>query len=212
MIDTIIIDRGHATLSPDGKYVTPGKQFIFPDKLHVYEGKENQKYAECLAKKAEHLGFKIQYTVNPSDPSDPSLITRVLKANDSKYRKTSLYISLHNNAGGGEGTEVFTSVGQTLSDKFAQGVISEIKKTLPNRKIRADIKDGDDDKEEQFYVLRKTNMPAMLIEFGFFDNKNDYVYLSNPEIIDKMCEAVINGVVNTLIALYGKEAWETRNY
>lgn len=214
MIDTIIIDRGHATLDDKGRYVTPGKQAIFADGTHVYEGRENQKYAECLAKKAEALGFKVQFTVSPTDPSDPSLVTRVLKANASKYRKTSIYLSLHNNAGGrkGEGTEVFTSVGQTLSDKFAQGIINEIRKVLPNRKIRADIADHDDDKEEQFYVLRKTNMPAVLMEYGFFDNPVDYKYLSNPDIIDKMCEATLNGVVNTLISLYGLEAWETRHY
>ena len=212
MIDTIILDRGHATLDSNGKYVTPGKQFTFPDKLHVYEGRENQKYVECLAKKLKLLHFNIEYTVNPDDPTDPSLITRVLKANTSKSRKTSLYLSIHNNAGGGIGTEVFTSVGQTLSDKFAQNIILGIKKELPNRVIRSVTTDGDLDKEEQFYVLRKTNMPSVLLEYGFFDNRIDYNYLSNPEIIEKLCEATVNGIVNTLITLYGQEAWETRNY
>ncbi len=214
MINVIILDRGHATLGKDGKYVTPGKQAIFPNGMHVYEGFENQKYVECLAEKFKAEGFEIEYTVNPDDASDPSLVTRVLKANASKNRRTSFYLSVHNNAGGGkgEGTEVFTSVGQTLSDKFAQGILNEIKRVLPNRKVRSDISDGDLDKEEQFYVLRKTNMPAVLMEYGFFDNLIDYKYLSNPEIINKLCEATVNGVVNTLIALYGKEAWETRNF
>lgn len=214
MIDTIIIDRGHATLDAKGVYNTPGKRAEFPDGLKVYEGFENQKYAEVLAKKCVQAGFKVEFTVNPSDPSDPSLVTRVLKANSSKNRKTSIFLSLHNNAGGGkgQGTEIFTSVGQSLSDKFAEGILKEIKSLIPDRKIRSDISDGDLDKEEQFYVLRKTNMPAILFEFGFFDNREDYNWLSNPIVINKVCDAIVNGIIKVLISLYGKEAWETRNY
>lgn len=214
MIDTLILDRGHATLDKKGKYITPGKQALLPNGKRVYEGLENQRYVEALAVYAKEAGFKVEYTVKPDDPSDPPLFNRVLTANNSKSRKTSLFLSIHNNAGGGkgEGTELFTNIGQSLSDKFADGIYKSILSAFPDRKIRADLKDGDFDKEELFYVLRKTNMPAVLIEYGFFDNPKDYEWLSSQLNINGMAKATIEGIVDTLIALYGKEAWETRNF
>lgn len=195
MITTLILDRGHATLDKDGKYVTPGKQFVFNNGLHVYEGLENQKYVECLAKKAIAAGFKVEYTVLPNDPKDPSLVDRVKKANALKDAKNALYISVHNNAGGGVGTEVFTSVGNTGSDKFAESILFAFKSKLRERVLRLDTKDGDMDKEENFYVLRATNMPAVLLEIGFFDNATDYAWLSDPDNIDSVCDCIISAVL-----------------
>lgn len=197
MITTLILDRGHATLNEQGHYATPGKQFIFPDKLHVYEGYENQKYTEALAKYGIEAGFKIEYTVKPNNPVDISLASRVTYANKLKDAKNSLYISVHNNAGGGKGTEVFTSIGQTKSDIFAEGIINAIAEIFPNRPMRLDKKDGDKDKEENFYVLKNTSMPAVLIEYGFFDNREDYEFISNSNNINLLAKATISGIVNS---------------
>lgn len=194
-ITTLILDRGHATLDDQGKYITPGKQFIFPDKLHVYEGYENQKYIEALGLLAQLNGFKVIYTVHPSSPTDPSLNSRVKLANQSKNATTSLFISVHNNAGGGEGTEIFTSIGKSKSDLIAESILNEIKVLFPNRKIRSDLKDGDKDKEDNFYVIKNTSMPAILIEYGFFDNRKDYEFLSNKDNIDKLARATIDGIL-----------------
>lgn len=194
-ITTIILDRGHATLSKDNKYITPGKQFKFPDGLHVYEGVENQKYVEALALYGKEKRFNIVYTVDPSNPIDPSLGFRVKFANMHKEATNSLYLSIHNNAGAGQGTEVFTSIGQTKSDIFAQSIIDAIQKSFPNRTIRFDIKDGDEDKEENFYVLKHTSMPSVLMEYGFFDNRKDYEFLSNKGNITKLAKATIDGII-----------------
>ena len=211
MIDTIILDRGHATLSNDKKYVTPGKQYKFPDGLHVYEGFENQKYTEAIARYAILEGFQVVFTVKPNDPKDPPLGDRVKFANNHKNKKTSLFVSVHNNAGGGEGTEVFTSIGKTLSDTFAENIISKISETFPSRKMRLDLKDGDKDKEENFYVIKNTIMPAVLLEIGFFDNRKDYEWLSNEINIDRVARAIVEGIKSACITLYGVKAWENRH-
>ena len=49
------------------------------------------------------------------------------------------------------------------------------KRMFPDEKYRLDYSDGDVDKEANFYVLRKTKMPAVLLEMWFFDNYNDAV-------------------------------------
>lgn len=195
MINTLILDRGHATVSKTGKYITPGKQFLFPNQVHVYEGQENQKYVETLAKKAIEKGFKVVYTVQPSDPRDPSLESRVTFANNTPDKNTSIFLSCHNNAGGGVGTEIFTSVGETTSDKYAEAILQSLKKNFPNRVLRTDTRDRDLDKEENFYVLKYTKMPAILFEFGFFDRWEDYVLLSSQVNIDRFCDAIIDGII-----------------
>lgn len=194
----IILDRGHATLDKNGKYITPGKQFKFPDGKHVYEGFENQKYVEALARLAKEAGLVVTYTVLPNDERDPSLVTRVNFANSLVNAKKYIYVSVHNNAGQGQGTEVFTSIGKTNSDIVAEEVLKAIKKKLPNRKLRTDMSDGDMDKESNFYVLKHTNMPAILLEYGFFDNREDYEYLSNPCNIELLCKATIEGIINAI--------------
>jgi len=211
MIDTLILDRGHATLSNTNTYATPGKQYVFPDGLHVYEGYENQKYVEAIARHASLEGFKIVYTVRPNDIRDISLAERVRIANTFPDRKNALYISVHNNAGGGEGTEVFSSKGKTLSDGFAEEILLSIEKEFPTRKMRYDKSDGDRDKEENFYVIKNTIMPAVLLELGFFDNRKDYEFLSNPLNIERMAKAIVTGVKNNIIKLYGVQAWQLRN-
>lgn len=213
MIDTIIIDRGHATLDIHKKYATPGKQFTFPDGLKVYEGYENQKYAEVIAKFAMLEGFQVLFTVKPNDPKDPTLIDRVKYANTHKDRKTSLFLSIHNNAGGGkgQGTEVFTSKGKTLSDTFSESIFREIAHSFPYRKMRTDTTDGDMDKEENFYVLKNTSMPAVLLEIGFFDNREDYEWLSNPANIEQVSRAIVEGIKKAVINLYGEKAWVSKN-
>ena len=213
MVNTIILDRGHATLDNKGSYVTKGKKATLPDGRKVFEGKENEKYVIAMAKYAELAGLRVEYTVKPTDPADPSLFARVLRANNSRNRNNSVFVSVHNNAANGTatGTEVFTSIGQTLSDNYATGIISEYEKAFPSRRIRKDLTDKDPDKESNFYVLAKTTMPAVLLEIGFFDTPSDYDWLSNPDTIDKIAKATIDGIVNTIKSLYGEEAWKNRN-
>lgn len=70
------------------------------------------------------------------------------------------------------GFSVYTSVGQTESDKFAEIVLNEVAARFGNKlRWRTDKTDGDGDKEENFYVLKNTDCPAILIEAGFHTNK-----------------------------------------
>lgn len=205
-ITVLIIDRGHGTCNDKVKYPTPGKQATLPSGLHVYEGFENEKYAKAIANWGEKAGYKIVFTVEPSDPTDLPLSNRVAFANKLLEKATAIFISVHNNAGGGkgEGTEIFTSKGKTSSDLYAEKMINCVKEILPTRKLRIDVSDGDSDKEENFYVLKNTNMPAVLLEIGFFDNEVDYKWLSNPLTITSFSRAIVNGVTKANQQLYGE--------
>jgi len=87
--------------------------------------------------------------------------------------KNCFYLSVHSNAGGGHGSEVYTSRGGTKSDKIATVFGEELKREFPNRRLRTDFSDGDLDKEKNFFVLKNTRMPAILTENFFMDNEEE---------------------------------------
>ena len=68
--------------------------------------------------------------------------------------KNAVLISLHSNAGGGTGFEIWTSEGQTRSDGFAEIMGQTFIDSFLGSPFRPDKSDGDLDKESQFYILK----------------------------------------------------------
>ena len=104
--------------------------------------------------------------------TDITLETRVKRANIYSSPGC-FFVSIHSNAGGGKGFEVFTSPGETESDKIATIFGEEYRSVFPDRELRTDYSDSDLDKERRFYVLTKTIMPAVLTENFFMDNEEE---------------------------------------
>jgi N-acetylmuramoyl-L-alanine amidase len=76
--------------------------------------------------------------------------------------KADYFISIHHNAGGGSGSEIFAI--SAAGKKLAKSVLDNLCALgFRNRGV----------KELGFLVLRKTNMPAILIEVCFIDNAAD---------------------------------------
>ena len=82
-----------------------------------------------------------------------------------------LLISLHINAAGdgtrwhtATGWSCYTCKGQTESDRLADCLYKAAEQILKNQVIRTDYTDNDPDWEENFYILRHTHCPAVLIE------------------------------------------------
>lgn len=171
-----LLDSGHGGLLK-GQYVTaPKKMFVFQDGLTIYEGVINRKIMGWLTHIMKKGG--IEYDLISDDVDDLSLPVRVQRA-DNRFQADPrcIFLSIHSNAGGGSGFEIFTSKGQTKSDKVAQIFCEVYKKAFPDYPFRSDQKDGDDDREMDFYVLRKTDCPALLVENLFFDNRKEAEYL-----------------------------------
>lgn len=161
----ILLENGHGGVI-NGVYQTAGKRSpIWEDGRQLFEGEFNRKIVEGL----EELCIKhgIDHHVLVPELQDVPLSERVRRANKLHKKEDCLLVSIHANAGGGTGFEVFTSVGKTKSDGYAQIMIEALKK-LPLR-LRKDTRDGDEDKEAHFYILKNTSCPAMLIECAFMD-------------------------------------------
>jgi N-acetylmuramoyl-L-alanine amidase len=65
---------------------------------------------------------------------------------------------------------------------------------IPAMRMRPDTSDGDHDKEANFKVLVGTAMPAVLIEFGFFDNIDDAIMM-NHVLWQERAAAVVGNVL-----------------
>ena len=162
-----LIDPGHGGLI-NGKYTTPGKRSpVFPDGFVLYEGVNNRDNAKRLVQKLKFMGLDAVDIVDSEQ--DISLGERVRRANNLNKKKKTIYISLHSDGAGngrefhpGKGSSVFTSVGQTKSDVFAEIAFNKLKTNFGDSILyRRDLLDGDSDKEAHFYVLKNTAMPAL---------------------------------------------------
>jgi N-acetylmuramoyl-L-alanine amidase len=190
---TWVIDAGHGGIK-NGAYTTaPAKQWKFPDGLTIFEGVINRDIAKLVWTKLVELGieFKLVY----DEHEDDGLALRVARA-DAIYEKDkrAIFLSIHSNAGGGSGFEVFTSPGQSKSDKIANILCEMYQKHFPDFHLRCDKSDGDGDKEADYYVLRKTDCPAVLVENLFFDNRREAEFLLSHEGQNRIADCIVSSI------------------
>ena len=171
----ILIDNGHGVetkgkRSPDGK---------------LLEGVYTREIASLVKKKLKDEGYNV-ILVTP-EQKDVPLKKRCDRVNaycDEFGKDNCLLVSIHVNAAGdgsfwmnGKGFEVWTTYGETMSDKLAECFYCDAAKTLRGFNLRRDKTDGDSDKESNFYILYHTKCPAILTENLFMDNKKEAEYL-----------------------------------
>ncbi len=197
----VLIDNGHGSLI-NGKYQTAGKRKDWQDKGIIYEGEFNKAIVNGIIEQLTF--FKIPYVNIAPEYWDVRLETRVKRAN--KYAHKSFYLSVHSNAGGGHGSEMYTSLGDTKSDKIATIFGEEFQKEFPNRRLRTDYSDGDLDKERRFYVLTRTKMPAVLTENFFMDNFEEFRDILNTKAgRQKIIDYHVNAIIRAKVEIFKED-------
>ena len=94
------------------------------------------------------------------------------------------------------GWSVWTTVGNTKSDKYANIFYKEAEKLLPlyGMSVRKDLSDGDYDYESNFTILQKSLCPAILTENLFQDNKIDCEFLMSDIGRDVIAQIHVNAI------------------
>ena len=142
---------------------------------------------ELVIAKLRTLGHEV-LTVRPSsaDSVTDSLAQRCNAANSFEAER---YISIHANAGGGVGSEVYTYQGKEVD--FARNILNNLVSLgFVNRGIKG----------EGLYVTHYSNMPACLVEVCFCDTQSD-VDLYNSVGADKVSDAIVRGIVGQTVAV-----------
>ena len=187
-----LIDPGHSGMVDDYYLTSPDKLFIHPDGTTIYEGVQNRILANFIIELADIEGLLVLDTTGNSQLDVP-LPTRVKLANDLNDRYPHVcFCSLHMNAGGGHGTEIFTSPGQTGSDEHASLVMDCLDEDIEDFVIRSDFwSDKDIDREAKYFVLTKTNCSAWLLELGFMDSAYDVKLLLNDDYLFEVAKSIV---------------------
>jgi N-acetylmuramoyl-L-alanine amidase len=210
MSKVLFLDAGHGGVDPKtNKYTTaPGKMFthksgVFHNGSTFYEGVSNRFFAEAICKELVSRGITVVKTYH--EWKDTGLAERVDIANTyHKNIQEGVFLSLHSDASNGtaEGLAAWTSEGQTLSDVVASQLLNgynvDLKLEQKGTKLRKQTVDGDWDYEKDFYVLKNTKMPAVLIENLFFDNIEEATLLMNCNYQKEFINSTVNSLLEIL--------------
>lgn len=181
----VILDAGHGSN-------TAGKRSPSPHAL--LEWKYSREIVNGIAKELQRENISY-YIDHPEDleigGQSRDLVLRTNRANAKhaeakKLGKTTIFISVHVNAAGSclnwlnasGWTGWVSKNASSNSKKLAQLLYAEAEKRgLKGNRSVPSCKYW----EADFWVLRKTNMPAVLTENLFMDNKKDVAYLLSEE-------------------------------
>lgn len=182
------IDAGHG-------HNTPGKRV--PDNFSGYstarEWDLNSKIADKVAQALRMAGHVVIRTDDITGVTDVSLSKRVSQANTAGV---DFFLSIHHNAGvnGGKGGGVVVYTYSELGKKRAQALYDSVIASNGNKGNRAKHVNY-----ASFTVLKKTKMPALLIENGFMDSQTDIKFLDTDDYRDK----TVTGILNFFHEYYG---------
>ena len=180
----IVLDPGHGGQDPGA--VANG----LVEKFIVWE--LAQKVKEKLAGTNAEVIIVQPSLSNPQSTAWDELYKPPREAN---RLKADFYLSLHVNAGGGEGFESFLHPASKnkQADVLRNRLHSQIMQYLARHKVK-----NRGCKYADFAVLRLTNMPAVLLECLFMDHTRDAELLKNHDFLDGLANEIAYGLIVAL--------------
>ena len=178
----LAIDAGHY-IKTAGRRVS--KKF---DKNQTREWTLNDRIARYVsAFAAQYEGVETRRVDDESGKTLVGLQARCDRANDWK---ADFYLSVHHNAGinGGKGGGI-VAYGYKEPLTYRDAIYDACVKAtgLKGNRAKPKVKKG-------FYVLKKTKMPAVLMECGFMDSATDAPVILTDAYAQKMAQAMMEAV------------------
>lgn len=211
----ILIDNGHgSTTEKRGKFsplldesIKIGNEFTSGGRFR--EWKYNRVISGQVVDILKSMGYDARLVVPENE--DASLAERIRRVNtlcNKVGASNVILVSVHANACGGgsswmsgQGWECYSTKGKTKSDALAEFFYKRAEKNFKGRKIRKDLKDGDSDKEANFYIILKAKCPAVLTENFFYDNKDDLKYLTSEEGVHYVVRTHVEAIIDYVKSL-----------
>ena len=188
-----IIDNGHGALSP-GK-----RSPVHEDGRQLFEYQHNRDVAVRLMAELDGRGIPYVDLVPDYMEVGNILPERVRRANAYLVDgvQDCVYLSIHANAAGpgnrwtkAHGAETWhyheSRLGGILAHIFQNHLVRGLGGT-----DRRGVKSRPD---RQFYVLKHTDMPAVLVEIGFMNNREEFELLMDPEFRQRTAEVLADAI------------------
>jgi N-acetylmuramoyl-L-alanine amidase len=194
-INTIVIDPGHGgnAIGGSGFYYINGNKITLKEKdlnLHI-----SKKLQEMLISKFP----KKNIILTRSDDDYYVLQDRINIISNNYANGSNIAISFHINAASSKtasGFEIWylrdedklspsnSYFSKILADDVYNGMLSQIGEIMPSRGIKTD----------EWYILRNTVAPSILIEAGMITNQKDASLLDSNDYQTKLCEGIVDGI------------------
>lgn len=179
----IALDAGHGGSDPGAVYM--GRQ----------EKDDNLKLTLKVGDILKNEGYNVFYT--RTDDMYETPYAKAVKANNAG---ADYFISFHRNysdvAGGGEGA-------QTLLYSYG-GDKEELARNIQNELVAAGFTDLGLEERPNLVVLKRTGMPAVLLEVGFITNPEENRFFD--ENLDAIARAIADGIETTVGPAYDSQA------
>ena len=141
-----------------------------------------------VGKILERHSVKVTYTRKTD-----KFIELAERANIANRANTDIFVSIHINAHkdtNAKGVETYSHTNSSKGKKLASDIHAEL---LKDRTLYMSNRGT---KTASFAVLRRTKMPAALVELGFITNKDDAKILKSKQ--DEFAAAIAKGILNNL--------------
>lgn len=216
----VVVDAGHNFGGDDGAYATHNG-------VTYSERDLNMQVAVKVQAELESRGFEVVMTRKPTDRETLEMKESLKKrVNIANSLNADFFVSIHQNTVGivphsATGMEVYYSTaaplsgGATLADgrevnmRAGEGnkTLSLQEKIAKSRAIGSDIVNtvtstmGINNrglKDEDFYVVKNTLMPSVLVECGFISNPEEAKNLANSAKQQQMAELIVESISKNL--------------
>ena len=147
----------------------------------------------ALACKDYLLANGVEVKISRENDKTVTIATKVSEANNFG---ADLALDIHNNAGGGDGAEVYHSIAYGTGKQLADNILEELKKIGQNSR-GAKIKKNSSG-SDYFGFIRSTKMPAVICEGVFVDNKADASQADTDEECKAFGVAYAKAILKTL--------------
>lgn len=161
---------------------------------YLVEKDVNLKMALACCDYLKEAGVDVK--ISRTTDKDSSVAEKVTEANSWG---ADLAIDIHNNAGGGDGAEVYHSIVGGTGKRLANNILNEFEKIGQNvRGAKTKPENGTD----YFGFIRLTDMPAVITEAVFVDNAADSAQADTDAECKAFGIAIAKGVLRTLGIAY----------
>lgn len=178
----IVIDAGHGEWDP-GKVAKDG---TLEKDINLQISKYLQGYLE------QSGGFVLTTRINDTALSDKKREDLKERKNIANNENVDLLVSIHQNSFPKEnvkGAQVFYYDGSEESKKLAECVQNRLKEIdKNNERVAKENKD--------YYLLKETTMPSIIVECGFLSNEEENNKLKDEEYQKKVAWAIYLGVLD----------------